>query len=173
VRFSKRWRARINASVNATSPLVVGDKVFVTASYNTGALLAKVKANGIEEVWSNDTSLSSHFSNCVAHDGLLFGFDGRQEEGGRLRCLDLQSGAVQWTKDGLGCGTLLLAEGKLFVLGEEGELVLLEAAKTYREKGRAAVLPAGPCRAHLALSNGRLYGRDQKTLVCWDVKKAK
>src|SRR5262245_39335848 len=78
VRFSKRWRAKINASVNATSPVVVGNEVFVTASYDTGGLLAKVKADGIEEVWSNDTSLSSHYSNCVAHEGLLFGFDGRQ-----------------------------------------------------------------------------------------------
>jgi len=162
VRFSKRWRARINASVNATSPVVVGNEVFVTASYNTGGLLAKVKANGIDEVWSNDSSLSSHFSNCVAHDGLLFGFDGRQEEGGKLRCIDWKTGAVQWTKDGLGCGTLLFADGKLFVLSEEGELVLIEAAKTYREKARARVLSAGPCRAHLALSKRpALWARQQ------------
>src|SRR5205085_413332 len=41
-RFSKRWRARIDASVNAATPVVVGDHVFVTASYRTGALLLRV-----------------------------------------------------------------------------------------------------------------------------------
>jgi outer membrane protein assembly factor BamB len=54
VRFEKRWRARIDASVNAAVPLVIGDLVFVTASYNTGALLVKVSKDKAETVWSGD-----------------------------------------------------------------------------------------------------------------------
>src|SRR5207237_4508925 len=42
VDYQKRWRARIDASVNAATPLVVGDLVFFSASYDTGALLLKV-----------------------------------------------------------------------------------------------------------------------------------
>ena len=59
VRFSKRWRARINASVNAATPLVVGDLVFLSACYGTGALLAKIRAEGVTEVWKGDDVMSN------------------------------------------------------------------------------------------------------------------
>ena len=66
---------------------------------------------------------------------------------------------------------MLLAEGNLIVLGENGDLVLVEAtAEAYKEKARAAVL-GQPCRSQIALANGRLYARDPKKLVCWNLKK--
>src|SRR5262249_24401426 len=51
VRFSKDWRSRMNASVNAAAPLVIGDQVFLSASYGTGAVLLRVGKDGAEEVW--------------------------------------------------------------------------------------------------------------------------
>src|SRR5207237_5976406 len=39
IRHQQRWRARYDASVNAATPLVLGDQVFFSASYETGALL--------------------------------------------------------------------------------------------------------------------------------------
>src|SRR5207248_786877 len=51
VRYSKHWRSRIDASVNAASPVVVGDQIFLTASYGTGAVLLRAKKDGLEEVW--------------------------------------------------------------------------------------------------------------------------
>jgi hypothetical protein len=67
---------------------------------------------------------------------------------------------------------MILAERHVIALTEKGELVLIEATPTaYREKARARILDDGPCRAQIALANGLLYGRDQKTLGCWKVKK--
>ena len=52
-----------------------------------------------------------------------------------------------------------------------GELVLVEATpEAYREKARAMVL-SRPCRAEIALADGKLYGRDNRKLVCWELKK--
>jgi outer membrane protein assembly factor BamB len=171
VRFSKRWRSRNNASVNAATPVVVGDRLFFTACYETGAILVRAKKDGIEELWSNDRSLSCHFGTPVVHDGCLYGFHGRQETGTEMRCVDLKTGRVRWSKEGFGCGSMILAEGNLIVLSEGGELVLVEGkSNKYREKARAAVL-TGPCRASMALANGRLYARDNKKLVCWKMKK--
>jgi outer membrane protein assembly factor BamB len=171
VRFSKRWRSRIDASVNASSPLVVGDQLFFTASYETGAILVRAKKDTLEELWHNDRSLSCHFSTPVYCNGFLYGFHGRQEQGTEMRCVDLKTGQVRWSKEGFGCGSMIVAEGNLIVLGEGGELVLIECkADKYHEKARAAVL-AGPCLTHLALANGRLYARDNKKLVCWNLKK--
>jgi outer membrane protein assembly factor BamB len=172
VRFSKRWRARDNASVNAAAPLVVGDTLFLSASYGTGAVLFRVSKDAVEEVWKGDESLSSHYNTPVQLDGYLYGIDGRQEHGARLRCVELKTGQVKWEKERFGCASLILADGYVIALTEAGDLVLIEATpEGYREKSRAAVLRAPPCRAEMALADGKLYGRDGKRLVCWNVKK--
>lgn len=171
VQFQKRWRSRMNASVNAASPVVVGDYLFFTACYDTGAILLRRRGGRFEEVWSNDTSLSCHFGTPIHHDGYLYGFHGRQETGTEMRCVELKTGKVRWSKEGFGCGSMILAGDNLFTLSERGELVLVEArSDAYHEKARAAVLDR-PCRAQMALANGRLYARDNKKLVCWNLKK--
>jgi hypothetical protein len=172
VRSSKRWRARINESVNAAAPLVIDDQVFLTSSYGTGAVLLRVRKDAVEEVWQGDRSLSAHYNTPMHKDGYLYGIDGRQERGARLRCVELKSGTVKWEKESFGCASLILADGMLIALTEGGELVLIEPTPDgYREKSRAAVLDAKPCRAEIALADGKLYGRDGKKLVCWNVKK--
>src|SRR5262249_22695412 len=138
---------------------------------NTGAILLRVRKDGVDEVWSGDESMSNHYSTSVLRDGFLYGFDGRQEDGPRLRCVEWQTGKVRWTKPDYGCGSMLLADGNLIILTEAGDLVLAEATPdAYREKARASVLE-GPCRAQLALADGRLYGRGGRKLVCWNLKK--
>lgn len=170
VRFSKHWRSRSQASVNAASPLVVGDEVFISACYNTGALLLRFDKARADEIWSNDEAMSNHYGTCVYRDGFLYGFDGRQEEGARLRCVEWKTGKVRWTKERFGCGSMILADGHLFIVNEGGELVCVEATPTvYREKARAAVL-SSPVRAAIALADGRLYARDGKKIVCWNLK---
>jgi outer membrane protein assembly factor BamB len=171
VRFSKRWRSRNNASVNASSPIVVGQEAFFSASYDTGAFLLTAKKDGFDEVWRNDESLSCHYGTPIYHDGFAYGFHGRQEQKASLRCIDWKTGKVQWTKDRFGCGSMILAGELLVILHETGELVLAEASsKEYKELARATVLGAA-CRAHIALANGRLYARDTKKLVCLELKK--
>ncbi|HZV07112.1 MAG TPA: PQQ-binding-like beta-propeller repeat protein [Gemmataceae bacterium] len=170
VRFRKRWRSRMDASVNAATPVVLGDCLFFTACYETGGILVRAKKDGLEELWSNDRSLSCHFGTPIYNEGHLYGFDGRQERGTEFRCIEAKTGKILWSKEGFGCGSMILAEGNLIVLSEGGDLVLVECkSDKYREKARAAVL-TGPCRAHMALANGRLYARDNQKLVCWRLK---
>src|SRR5262249_38327443 len=111
VRFEKRWRSRNDASVNAATPLVLGNQIFLTASYNTGAVLLNAKRDSLEEVWKSDTVLSCHFGTPVHVDGYLYGFDGRQEGGTELRCVDLKAGKVKWKEDGFGCGSIIAVQG--------------------------------------------------------------
>jgi outer membrane protein assembly factor BamB len=170
VRHVHRWRSRMNASVNAAVPVLVGDKLFLSASYGTGAVLLRIGKDGVSEVWHSDDALANHYNTSVYHDGHLYGFDGRQEEGARLRCIDAETGKVCWTKEGFGCGSMILADGKLIVLSESGELILVQPTPiAYKEKARAAVLTR-PCRSEIALANGRLYARDGGKLVCWNLK---
>jgi outer membrane protein assembly factor BamB len=172
VLYQKKWRARYAASVNAATPLAIGNLLFFSASYETGALLLCLDGDKVNEVWTSEDAMSNHYNTCVAHDGYLYGCDGRQESGARLRCVSLKDAKVMWTKEGFGCATLLLVEGKILALTEAGDLVTLAAnPKEYHELARGQVLKDTPCRAEMALANGRLYSRDGSRLVCWDLRK--
>src|SRR5207237_5670111 len=139
--------------------------------YRTGAILLRVGADRVEEVWHSDEVMSNHYSTCIHYQDYLYGFDGRQEEGAKLRCVELSTGKVRWTNDHPGCGSMILADGKLIILNEHGQLLLVEASpNSYKEIARAQVLGA-PCRSPIALANGRLYARDSKKLAWWNLKK--
>ncbi len=170
VRSSQRWRPRINASVNAATPLVLDGHVFLSTSYNTGALLLRVHQAGVEEVWKGDEALSCHYNTPVRTGDFLFGLHGRQEYGVELRCIEWKTGKVRWKKERFGCASLVRVGEQVIALTEQGHLVLISAAPDgYKEQARAAVL-TDPCRAHIALAKGRLYARDTKRLVCWELK---
>ena len=171
VRYQFRWRARMAASVNAATPIIVKDQIFLSASYGTGAVLLQVANNAVKPVWSGDESLSNHYSTSVYKDGYLYGFEGRQEFGQSLRCIELGTGKVMWNTDGFGAGTLLIAGEALVIMRESGELVLAPASPTaFRYASRAQVIP-GMVRAYPALANGRYYVRNERELRAFDVRK--
>ena len=102
VDYQHRWRARIHASVNAAAPLVVANRVYLTSSYNTGALVLDATPSGYREVWSNDTSLSSQYASVMHRDGFLYGTHGRADVPPEpaLRCVELATGRVRWSETG-------------------------------------------------------------------------
>jgi outer membrane protein assembly factor BamB len=172
VRFSWPWRSRIAASVNAAMPVVVGDQLCLSACYGVGAVLLRVRPDGVDEVWKTD-ALSNHYDTSIQAGGYLYGVDGRQDVPPKpsLRCVELKTGKLRWTRERFGCASAVLAEGRLFVLTEDGDLVLIEATPdAYQEKARAHVL-SKPCRAAIALAGGRLYGRDAQHVVCWNLNR--
>ena len=170
VRFERRWRSRLGASVNAATPLVLGDRVFISASYGAGAALLRVEGGTLAEEWSGDDSMTNHYATAVEHGGVLYGYHGRQEYSPSLRAVDARSGAVRWSEDRFGAGTVTLAGDLLVILRESGELVLAEATPdAFRPLARAAILP-GVVRAYPALAAGRLYARNTDTLVAIDLR---
>ena len=170
VRYQYRWRARMATSVNAATPLVIKDQIFLSASYGTGAVLLQVAGNAVKPVWSGDESLSNHYSTSVYRDGYLYGFEGRQEFGQTLRCVELATGKVMWNVDGFGAGTVLLAGDTLVITRESGELVLAAAsAKGFQSLARAPLIP-GVIRAYPALADGRFFVRNEHTLAAFDLR---
>jgi outer membrane protein assembly factor BamB len=171
VRFEFPWRARIQASVNAATPLVIDDQVFISASYATGAALLQIEGNVPKKLWSSDDVLSNHYATSVVRGGYLYGYHGRQEHGPTLRCVELKSGKVAWNVEQFRAGTVTLAGDYLFLLKEDGELVLASASpQQFRPVARARLLPA-TVRSYPALSQGLLYARNENTLVCVDLRK--
>jgi len=172
VQFQRTWRSRSQASVNAASPVVVGDLIFVSATYETGAAVMRVEGNRLTDLWSSDESLSNHYATSVYYDGHLYGFHGRQEFGQALRAIDFRTGKVDWSVDQFKAGTMLLAGNRLVILRESGELVLAPATPdAFKPLARAQIL-TGVVRAYPALADGFLYARNAgDTLVCVDLRR--
>lgn len=169
--FQHRWRSRQHASVNATTPLVVDSLLFLTSSYQTGATVLAIDGKKFETLWAGDDILSSQYANIVHKDGHLFGFDGRNDFGDtKLRCVDLKTGAVKWTKDELPAGPIVLAGDRLIVLLESGEMQFIEAsAKQYALLAKAKLLTS-PVRSNPALVDGILYAKDDGQMIAVDLR---
>src|SRR5687767_10882615 len=171
VQFERRWRARMAASVNTATPLVVGDLIFVSAEYGPGAGVLRVEGSNLTELWSSDEALSNHYSTSVYRDGVLYGYHGRQEFGQDLRAVDLRTGKVHWSQDQFRGGSVTLAGDRLLILRESGELILAPASPSgFKPLARAQVLPA-TLRAFPALSDGFLYIRNDNTLLALDLRR--
>ncbi len=171
VRYQMRWRSRNEASVNAATPLVIGDMVFLSASYGTGATVLRFAGAQWERLWVSDEALSNHYSTSVYRDGYLFGYHGRQEYGQSLRAVELKTGKVAWSQDDFGAGTVILAGDRLLLLRESGELMVAPATPKGFHPAAKAQLLLGPVRAYPALANGLLYLRNEKTLACFNLRK--
>jgi outer membrane protein assembly factor BamB len=156
---------------NAATPLVRGDYVFVSAGYNQGCALVRVvkKDDGSLEarrVYKNNL-MRNHFSTSVFHGDHIYGFDE-----GYLTCLPFRKGKPRaWKERKFHRGTLLVVGDRLIVLGENGNLALVEPTpEEYREKALCKVAD-GRCWTVPALAQGRLYVRDDAHILCLDLRK--
>ena len=182
------WRSEWKTSydVNAATPLVMGDKIFVTSGYGSGCGLFEVTSSGVSyasgpgklentaysvsERWRNK-NLKEHINSPVVFQGHVFGFDGQAGSGGQLTCLDLASGAVKWQEKSVAGGSLVLADGKLICLTEKGELVIGEASPGgFKLVSRSQVL-GKRCWVQPTYANGRVFCRNNDgDLVALELK---
>jgi len=175
VQFQFHWRSREDASVNAASPVIIDDTIFLSACYGTGAVLLRVRDKGVEKVWSGDGILSSHYATSVRRGDFLYGIDGRADPGfsprPSLRCVELKTGKIRWQENSLGAASLILAGNRLLALTEGGELVCAAAApEGFKAFARAQIMP-DQVRAFPALADGFLYARGKDKLFCFDLSR--
>jgi len=109
--------------------------------------------------------MRTHFSTCVRYQDHLYGFDDSN-----LTCMEFRTGKVLWDERGFSKGSLLVADGKLVILGERGLAALAEASPAgYREISRFT-FSDDRCWTVPVIANGRMYIRDEEKLVCYDVR---
>ncbi len=165
IQFQQRWRARNASSVNAATPVVVDDLVFISAQYGPGAGVFRVSGSQLTSLWASDEALSNHYATSVHHEGILYGFHGRQEFGPSFRAVELRTGTVKWSEERFRAGSVVLAGTRLVVLRESGELLIVPASpQGFRPAARATVL-TGVVRPYPAIADGVLYARNENTLV--------
>lgn len=174
VRFSFPFGAR-GPTVNAATPIVSGDQLFVTASYRVGSVRARISESSAETTSSGETLLATQYATPIAFGNLLFAVDGRQDAGtGTLKCIDPQAGRVLWSGPDVDYGSLIRVNEELLLLTCGGELIRFAAdGKAFREVHRSQVLNPTPEGYRLpAISNGRLFVRDGRRLRCLQAGKS-
>jgi outer membrane protein assembly factor BamB len=175
------WRARRLYSVNAATPVVVGERVFVTESYGPGGLLLRIREDALEPIWRDeprDQSIAAHWATPVHHEGYLYGTHGEKRGSAELRAVRLEDGRVMWRHRGLGRSTLTLVDGHLVVLSEEGRLLVAAATPERFEPisdftptdARGNPLLGYPSWNPPAVSEGRLWVRGKDRLLCYDLR---
>jgi outer membrane protein assembly factor BamB len=179
VDFRFPWRARAIQSVNAATPVVAGDLVFVSEAYSVGGALLRVKTGAFEVVWQDgrrrDPAMACWWNTPIHVDGHLYGDSGMGD--GELRCVELATGRVTWSQPRFKHASLLRVDGHFIGLTEDGVLHLLRLTPEHCEEVSTATLagPDGrpllafPARAAPGLSHGLLYVRGKDRLVCLEV----
>ena len=187
VDFHYPWRARSLESVNASSPVVVANEVFISETYGPGSSLLKVRPGGYDIVWRDsrrkrEKSMQTHWNTPIHHEGYLYASSGRHHQNAELRCIELKTGKVMWSVPDLTRSSLLYVEGHFVCLSENGILRLIRANPKKYDPVSQVVLrdqsqtPGGgspllkyPAWAAPILSHGLLYVRGVDRLVCLDL----
>ena len=156
------WKTQYD--VNAATPVVDGDTIFISSGYNKGASMLKLAGDSLESLWEGRV-MRTHMSGVIQIGEHLYGFDEAI-----LKCID-KDGEVLWAERGLGKGSLTGAGDKLLVVTGDGELIVLEATPDeYRELSRKQVIDSGAVFWTMpVLANGLIYVRDSAgNVVCLD-----
>ena len=186
VDFHYPWRAKILESVNASTPVVVGNEVFISETYGPGSSLLAVEPGKFAVVWSDDPrkrvkAMQAHWNTPVYHEGYLYGASGRHSHNAELRCVEWKTGKVMWTVPGHSRSSLLYVDGHMIALSETGVLRLFRANPqkydelaevTLRDPADGTQLLDAPAWAAPILSHGLLYVRGADRLVCLELIRA-
>jgi outer membrane protein assembly factor BamB len=161
------WKGPSLPGVIAMPVFIAPDKVFVSGSIDDGCVVFQIVPGGdtlaVQEVWKN-REMKNHFSSSVLYKGHIYGFSKST-----LKCLDAATGERKWRTRGFGKGALIVADDKLLVLSDRGKLALVETSEeSFRQLAVAHVLN-GKSWTSPTISKGRLYLRNQKEMVCYDL----
>ncbi len=196
------WRGTRRESVNASSPVVIGDRVFISECYGSGGALLDLREGGTcQPLWTN-ASFGTHFMSAIPKGDCLYGIDGHGPEDAFFVCVDMQDGKErwrtrpQWTEKidrGNGprqviigtdrCSLLMTGDGHCLCLGEYGHLLWLDLQPSgYKELSRTWLFAASDTWTPPVLSHGLLYicqntpglfHNDPLRVMCYDLRAEK
>ncbi len=154
--------------INAATPIIIDDAIFISSGYNHGAALLALTDDGLEPVWES-RAMRNHMSGNVLIDGHIYGFD---EE--VLKCVGLD-GEVKWSARGSGQGALMGSPDRIIFMNGDGELVIAAATPdAYTELSKSKVFESGVFWTKPVLLDGVIYCRNSEgKLVARDHRAAK
>jgi outer membrane protein assembly factor BamB len=162
------WPGDNNTKTTVSQAVALpGDRVLASKHYGEGGGLYQIHRNEkgdftVEELWHKESVLKTKFSNVVVHNGYVYAMSGEI-----LECVELETGKRQWKKGRYGHGQILLVDDVILVLGEWGELALVEAnPNELREFARIQALE-GQTWSNICLYGRHLLVRNATEAACY------
>lgn len=173
VRHEYPFRSSMQASAIAATPIVIGNRVFLSGSYEIGAVLLELTKDSVDVVWKDRDTMQNHWATSIVHEGFLYGVTGRHEQGSKLRCIEFATGKIKWTaKGGLSRASFIQVGAHFLAIDERGTLAIIEVnPEEYVVVAEDKVL-RHYVRTPPVLAGGLVYVRSEKQLKCIDLRKA-
>jgi len=171
-------------SVIAPSPVVMDEgRIFVSAGYGAGSALLQIKEiNGAYSVTllqklKPQEGLASEQQTPVFYGGYLYGI--LPKDAGGLRnqfvccrgsdCSNIVMSSGKTERFGL--GPYILADGKFFILNDDGEMTIAKASPAgFTVLDKARIIDGQDSWGPIAITAGYLIMRDSRTMVCLDIR---
>jgi len=172
-------------NVVAPSPLIFPDgKIFMTAGYGAGSVLFQVSgydktfsAKGLQQFKPKE-GMASEQQTAIYYDGHVFIILPKDAGSNRNQlacCLPGDFTKILWTsgkKERFGLGPYILADGKFFIVDDDGTLTIARAStKGFTVLDKKRIIEGQDAWGPIAIADGRLLMRDSKQMVCLDMRK--
>ncbi|MEI7662509.1 MAG: PQQ-binding-like beta-propeller repeat protein [Bacteroidota bacterium] len=161
--------------IKCTTPLYHDGMVYATGGYNTGGMMVKIAADGknASVAWT-DSVLDNHHGGVVLVNGFIYGSNWLNNSSGNWCCIDWNTGKKMWEEHWNCKGSIISAEGMLYLFDEKkGNVGLVKATPEKFDLVSSFQVPQGvqgPCWAHPVIRNGILYIRHSNSLMAYDIK---
>jgi len=146
------WSVYAQGEGVAPSIVVGGGLAYTISGFE--ATKIRAVAPGGRVVWEQTRS-ASHIPSMIYDVGLLYNI----HENGVATCMDATTGEVIWQErvGGKHWASPVLAGGRLYFLSEEGETIVIQVGREYKELARNRL--DEHTQASMAVSGGRFYIR--------------
>jgi len=161
--------------INCVTPLYADGKVYVTSGYDCGGMMVQLGDDGksAAKVWT-DKVLDVHHGGVVLVDGYLYGSNWLNNSTGNWCCIEWKTGKKMWEEKWNCKGSIIAAEGMLYIYDEKkGNVGLLKASPEKFDLVSSFQVTQGemgPFWAHPVIHNGILYIRHSNALMAYDVE---
>lgn len=164
-------RGRRNST---NTPLYHDGEIFISSGYDDISLMLKLAEDckSVSVKWTNSV-LDVHHGGMVLVDGYIYGSNWLNNGNGNWVCLDWDSGEVMYEEKWHNKGSIIYADGMLYLFEEKfGNVGLLEPSpSSFKIKGTFKVDDGkGPRWAHPAIYNGKLLIRHLDVLLVYDIE---
>lgn len=167
------WQSNLDpGGVYLASPLWTGDdKLFISSAYGGGSHVFQLKEEDgktkAEQVWYG-RKLRIHHGNAVRMGDYVYGSSGDFGPA-FMACVDMRTGDPEWRERGFSKSTMLLADGKVIVLDEDGNLALTKMTPEGMEVLSQCKITELYSWAAPTLVGTTLYVRDRAHIMALDL----
>ena len=155
------WSKSFKSSdINAADPVLYNGKIFLTSTTRDGELI-ELSGTSTSSKWKN-RNMRTYLNAGVVIGDYLYGADGTTNRGNTVRCINMETGETQWTKNSIPCASITAADAKLIILSLTGDLYIAEASPSrFMQLAKAKVI-TGTCLTVPVLANRSLYVRNSR-----------